>query len=188
MPKMKTRSGAKKRFKVTGTGKLLRRDTMKSHNLEHKSAKPEAEVRHGRSRWPKLTVRRVLRAAGEEVANAARQARSPRAGRSGARSSQRRRATGGSSTARTRTRRSRSSTRSSTPIAIARRRSGRFAGSGSCGSTPRPGSTTCRTTSSSPAARRPEIELDRKVLADLAVSDPASFAGIAEQAKAALNA
>ena len=39
MPKMKTRSGAKKRFKVTGTGKLLRRDTMKSHNLEHKPAK-----------------------------------------------------------------------------------------------------------------------------------------------------
>ena len=39
MPKMKTRSGAKKRFKVTGTGKLLRRDTMKSHNLEHKSAR-----------------------------------------------------------------------------------------------------------------------------------------------------
>ena len=38
MPKMKTRSGAKKRFKVTGTGKLLRRDTMKSHNLEHKPA------------------------------------------------------------------------------------------------------------------------------------------------------
>ena len=30
------------------------------------------------------------------------------------------------------------------------------------------------------------IELDRKVLADLAVSDPAAFAGIAEQAKAAL--
>ena len=31
------------------------------------------------------------------------------------------------------------------------------------------------------------IELDRKVLADLAVSDPAAFAGIAEQAKAALT-
>jgi large subunit ribosomal protein L20 len=30
------------------------------------------------------------------------------------------------------------------------------------------------------------IELDRKVLADLAVSDPAGFARIAEQAKAAL--
>jgi len=32
-----------------------------------------------------------------------------------------------------------------------------------------------------------EIELDRKVLADLAVSDPAAFAKVAEQAKAALE-
>jgi large subunit ribosomal protein L20 len=32
------------------------------------------------------------------------------------------------------------------------------------------------------------IELDRKVLADLAVTDPASFGQIAEQAKAALTA
>jgi large subunit ribosomal protein L20 len=32
------------------------------------------------------------------------------------------------------------------------------------------------------------IELDRKVLADLAVSDPAAFGAIAEQAKAALQA
>ena len=39
MPKMKTGSGAKKRFKVTGSGKLLRRHAMQSHNLEHKSAK-----------------------------------------------------------------------------------------------------------------------------------------------------
>ena len=31
------------------------------------------------------------------------------------------------------------------------------------------------------------IELDRKMLADLAVSDPAAFAAIAEQAKAALD-
>ncbi|WP_411277929.1 50S ribosomal protein L35, partial [Gaiella sp.] len=37
MPKVKTGSGAKKRFKVTGTGKLMRRHGMKSHNLEHKS-------------------------------------------------------------------------------------------------------------------------------------------------------
>src|SRR2546423_10566072 len=34
--------------------------------------------------------------------------------------------------------------------------------------------------------RKAEIELDRKVLADLAVRDPAAFAHIAEQAKAAL--
>ena len=39
MPKQKTNSGAKKRFKVTGTGKVLRRAAMKSHLLEKKSPK-----------------------------------------------------------------------------------------------------------------------------------------------------
>ena len=39
MPKTKTSSSAKKRFKVTAGGKLLRRHAMKSHNLEKKSAK-----------------------------------------------------------------------------------------------------------------------------------------------------
>jgi len=39
MPKTKTRSAAKKRFKVTGTGRLLRRATMRSHKLEKKSSK-----------------------------------------------------------------------------------------------------------------------------------------------------
>ena len=39
MPKMKTKSGAKKRFKVTGTGKVTHRRAFKSHLLEHKSAK-----------------------------------------------------------------------------------------------------------------------------------------------------
>ncbi len=34
--------------------------------------------------------------------------------------------------------------------------------------------------------RKAEIELDRKVLADLAVKDPAAFAAVAEHAKAAL--
>jgi len=38
-PKQKTNKAAKKRFKVTGAGKLLRRHAMQSHNLEHKSAK-----------------------------------------------------------------------------------------------------------------------------------------------------
>jgi large subunit ribosomal protein L20 len=36
--------------------------------------------------------------------------------------------------------------------------------------------------------RKANIELDRKVLADIAVQDPAAFAKIAEQAKAALEA
>jgi large subunit ribosomal protein L35 len=39
VPKQKTNSGAKKRFKVTGTGRILRRHAMKSHYLEKKSAK-----------------------------------------------------------------------------------------------------------------------------------------------------
>jgi large subunit ribosomal protein L35 len=45
MPKQKTNSSAKKRFKVTGTGKLLRRHAMKSHNLEKKSAKRKRSFR-----------------------------------------------------------------------------------------------------------------------------------------------
>jgi large subunit ribosomal protein L35 len=38
MPKMKTDRGAAKRFKVTGTGKLLRRRAFRSHLLEKKSS------------------------------------------------------------------------------------------------------------------------------------------------------
>jgi large subunit ribosomal protein L35 len=39
MPKQKRHSGAKKRFKLTATGKLMRKRAMKAHNLEHKSPK-----------------------------------------------------------------------------------------------------------------------------------------------------
>jgi large subunit ribosomal protein L35 len=39
MPKTKRASGAKKRFKLSGTGKLMRRHAMKSHNLTKKTAK-----------------------------------------------------------------------------------------------------------------------------------------------------
>jgi large subunit ribosomal protein L35 len=39
VPKQKTNSAAKKRFKVTGKGRILRRHAMKSHNLEKKTAK-----------------------------------------------------------------------------------------------------------------------------------------------------
>jgi large subunit ribosomal protein L35 len=48
MPKTKTRSAAKKRFKVTGTGKIMRRPTMRSHNLEHKSSKRKRGFRKER--------------------------------------------------------------------------------------------------------------------------------------------
>jgi len=39
MPKMKTNSGAKKRFKISGTGKLVRKQAYKSHILTKKSTK-----------------------------------------------------------------------------------------------------------------------------------------------------
>ena len=39
MPKMKTHSGTKKRFRATGTGKLRGRSAFSSHILEKKSAK-----------------------------------------------------------------------------------------------------------------------------------------------------
>ncbi|MEO9223720.1 MAG: 50S ribosomal protein L35 [Acidimicrobiales bacterium] len=46
MPKMKTHRGAKKRFKVTGTGKLMRRKANRSHILEKKT--PKRKRRLGR--------------------------------------------------------------------------------------------------------------------------------------------
>jgi len=39
MPKMKTLSGAKKRFKLTGTGKIKRKRAFHSHILTKKSTK-----------------------------------------------------------------------------------------------------------------------------------------------------
>jgi large subunit ribosomal protein L35 len=38
MPKMKTDTGAKKRIKVTGTGKLRRRKAFRGHLMEKKSS------------------------------------------------------------------------------------------------------------------------------------------------------
>lgn len=38
MAKRKTHSGAKKRFKITGTGKLMRQQAGMRHNLEGKSS------------------------------------------------------------------------------------------------------------------------------------------------------
>jgi large subunit ribosomal protein L35 len=39
MPKMKSNSGAKKRFKFTGSGKIKRKKAYKSHILTKKSSK-----------------------------------------------------------------------------------------------------------------------------------------------------
>ncbi len=62
MPKVKTSSGAKKRFKVTGAGKLLRRHAMKSHNLEHKSSKRKRGFRkdHAVADGDAKTIKKLL--------------------------------------------------------------------------------------------------------------------------------
>ncbi|MDO5710182.1 MAG: 50S ribosomal protein L35 [Micrococcales bacterium] len=39
MPKNKTHSGAKKRFRVTGSGKIMHERRNKRHLLEHKTSK-----------------------------------------------------------------------------------------------------------------------------------------------------
>lgn len=45
MPKMKTKSAAAKRFKVTGTGKLMKMKAYKSHILNKKSTKRKRNLR-----------------------------------------------------------------------------------------------------------------------------------------------
>ena len=51
MPKMKTHSGAKKRFKLTANGKVRARKAFSSHILEEKS--PKRKRRFGR---PKMVA------------------------------------------------------------------------------------------------------------------------------------
>lgn len=44
MPKVKTKSGAKKRFKVTGTGKVKRKKAFKNHILTKKETKQKRRL------------------------------------------------------------------------------------------------------------------------------------------------
>ncbi|MDP3012922.1 MAG: 50S ribosomal protein L35 [Candidatus Subteraquimicrobiales bacterium] len=45
MPKQKTHKGAAKRFKITGSGKIVRKHAFKSHILEKKSSKRKQDFR-----------------------------------------------------------------------------------------------------------------------------------------------
>jgi large subunit ribosomal protein L35 len=62
MPKMKTHSATKKRFRLTGTGKLVRRHAFKSHLLEHKTAKRKRGFRkvYDVARADTKEIRRLL--------------------------------------------------------------------------------------------------------------------------------
>lgn len=44
MPKLKTKSGAKKRFKVTGSGKIKRKSAFKNHILTKKETKQKRRL------------------------------------------------------------------------------------------------------------------------------------------------
>tara|TARA_A100001015_G_C14795404_1_gene634745 strand:+ start:565 stop:762 length:198 start_codon:yes stop_codon:yes gene_type:complete len=46
MPKMKTKSSAKKRFKITGSGKIKRKHAFKSHILTKKTKKRKLKLTH----------------------------------------------------------------------------------------------------------------------------------------------
>ncbi len=47
MPKMKTKSGAKKRFRVTGTGKVKFTKAFRRHMMSNKSQKMKRDSRGG---------------------------------------------------------------------------------------------------------------------------------------------
>ena len=46
MPKMKTKSSAKKRFTITGSGKIKRKHAFKSHILTKKAKKRKRNMTH----------------------------------------------------------------------------------------------------------------------------------------------
>ncbi|MHA8109299.1 50S ribosomal protein L35 [Aquirufa sp. A-Brett2-W8] len=57
MPKIKTNSGAKKRFKVTGTGKIKRKHAFHSHILTKKTTKQKRNLVHATLVHPTDMVR-----------------------------------------------------------------------------------------------------------------------------------
>ena len=62
MPKIKTQKGISKRIRVTGTGKLMRASSQKSHLLEHKSQKRKRNFENEQpvAKADRKTVRRAL--------------------------------------------------------------------------------------------------------------------------------
>jgi large subunit ribosomal protein L35 len=64
MPKMKTHKGAKKRFKVTGSGKVKRGHAFKSHILTKKSPKRKRRLRRSDLvfKGQTKTIKRLLQA------------------------------------------------------------------------------------------------------------------------------
>jgi large subunit ribosomal protein L35 len=64
MPKMKTHSGAAKRFKITGSGKIMRLRANRKHLLEHKSTRRTRRL-DGEVTMAKADVREIKRLLGK---------------------------------------------------------------------------------------------------------------------------
>ena len=64
MPKQKTNSGAKKRFRLTATGKIRRFKAYKSHILTKKHPKRKRNLRHGTliAKADESRIKRLLQA------------------------------------------------------------------------------------------------------------------------------
>ena len=61
MPKMKSHKGARKRFKITGSGKVKRYKAFKSHILTKKDAKRKRRLRRGALVATKGEIKHVKR-------------------------------------------------------------------------------------------------------------------------------
>ena len=68
MPKMKTHSGAKKRFKATPSGKIKRACQNKNHILNKKTRKRKRELRQGDYVGPsqEKAIRTLIQAGGKK--------------------------------------------------------------------------------------------------------------------------
>ncbi|ROR74198.1 50S ribosomal protein L35 [Bogoriella caseilytica] len=64
MPKNKTHSGAKKRFKLTGSGKLRREQANRRHLLEHKSSRRTRRLAQDQDVAP-VDVKKIKRLLGK---------------------------------------------------------------------------------------------------------------------------
>ena len=65
MPKMKSHKGARKRFKITGSGKVKRMKAFKSHILTKKTSKRKRRLRQGTvitNRGETKNIKRLLQA------------------------------------------------------------------------------------------------------------------------------
>jgi large subunit ribosomal protein L35 len=61
MPKMKTHKGAKKRFKITGSGKVKRMRAFKSHILTKKSPKRKRNLRQSTTMTTNGEIKNIKR-------------------------------------------------------------------------------------------------------------------------------